>query len=274
MAIVYRTSGPWGAGKGANLVAGEVDTNFYDLAQRMTTVEGDIPAAALGIAYFSISGNTFSVHMTNGTVQGPFQLPVRAWNFRGEWQPDTIYNVDDVITANGGVYMVLVNHTSAATFNPDAIDGSANKLYGLLLLNPSNMLPPGGEIGQYLVKTDTPDYITGWQTPVIFPSQQLLEAPNPTYTLTSNNIASYVRCVNAAGCTITIPNDSTLNFPLSTEISFRQCTSGAVILSPASGVTLNSITGLLTKSGGLGAVISAKKVAANTWDIFGLLSST
>jgi hypothetical protein len=212
--------------------------------------------------------------MTDGTVQGPFQLPVRAWNFRGDWLPNTVYNVDDVVTANGGVYMVLVNHTSAATFDAGATDGSGNPLYGLLLVNPSNVLPPGGEIGQYLVKTDTPDYVVGWQTPVIFPSQKLLEAPDPTYALTFNNIASYVRCVNAAGCTITIPADATLNFPLSTEISFRQCVAAAVVLSPASGVTFNTITGLLAKTGGTGAVITAKKVAANNWDVFGLLAAT
>src|SRR5262245_48147956 len=117
MAIVYRTSGPWGSGKGANLVDGEVDSNFYDLAQRMTTVETDLPAAAVSIAFFSISGSTFSVHLTDGSVQGPFALPVRAWNFRGDWVASTVYNVDDVITANGAVYMVLVNHTSAASFD-------------------------------------------------------------------------------------------------------------------------------------------------------------
>jgi hypothetical protein len=274
MAIVYRTSGAWGAGKGANLVAGEVDLNFYELAQRMTTVEGDLPDVAVSIAFFSISGTLFSVHLTDGSIQGPFELPVRAWTFRGEWLPATVYNVDDVVTANGSVYMVLVNHTSAATFNAGANDGAGNNYYGLLLTNPSNVLPAGGAIGEYLVKTDDVDYVVGWQAPVVFPSQQLLEAPNTTYTLTTNNIASYVRCVHASGCNITVPNDSTLNFPLSTEISFRQCTTSAVILTPDSGVTLNTIAGLLTKTGGLGAVISAKKVAANSWDIFGFLGGT
>jgi carbohydrate binding protein with CBM5/12 domain len=274
MAIVYRTSGPWGAGKGANLVAGEVDVNFYDLDQRMVTVEDTLPEAAVGIAFFSISGSTFSVHMTDGTVQGPFELPVRAWNFRGEWLPSTVYNVDDVITANGSVYLVLVNHTSGSSFDAGANDGSGHNYYGLLLTNPANMLPDGGLTGQILAKVSDTDYDVAWQTPIVFPSQKLLTAPDPTYALTSNNIASYVRCVNVSGCTIIIPNDSSLNFPLSTEISFRQCTASAVILSPASGVTLNAIDGLLTKSGAIGAVISAKKVAANNWDVFGLLSST
>lgn len=274
MAIIYRTSGPWGAGKGANLVAGEVDTNFYDLDQRVVTVEDTMPDAAVGIAFFSISGSQFSVHLTDGSVQGPFELPVRAWNFRGEWLPSTVYNVDDVVTANGSVYMVLVNHTSASVFDPGANDGSGHNYYGLLLTNPSNVLPDGGTEGQYLVKTSDVDFEVGWQTPVIFPAQQLLEAPNTTYTLSINNIASYVRCVNAAGCGVVIPNDSSLNFPLSTEISFRQCTAVAVTLTPDSGVTLNTIDGLLTKTGAMGGVITAKKVAANNWDVFGLLGST
>lgn len=271
MAIIYRTSGPWGAGKGANLVAGEVDGNFYDVAQRLHTVEDNMPEAAKGIAFFAVSGNLFYVHMTDGTIQGPFQLPTQAWNFRGEWTPATIYHVNDVVTANGSVYMVLVNHTSADVFDPGRTDGSGNNYYGLLLTEPSNTLPSGGDTGQYLVKSSDLDWVVSWQTPTVFPSQKLLEAPDATYDLTLNNIASYVRCVNASGCTITVPNDSTLNFPLSTEISFRQCTVSPVILNPESGVILNTVDGLLTKTGRRGGVISAKKIAANNWDVFGLL---
>jgi hypothetical protein len=274
MAITYRTAGAWGSGKGANLVAGEVDTNFYGLDQRLITVETNMPDAAISIAYFTISGNTFSVHMTDGSTQGPFELPQLAWNFRGDWAPSTVYNVNDVFTANGSVYMVLINHTSAMVFDAGATDGSANPLYGLLLTYPGNVLPLGGTIGQYLTKTGTDDFVVGWQTPTVFPSQTVLEAPNETYDLTVANIASYVRCTNVAGCTINIADDDTINFPLGTEISFRQCTSAAVILTQDTAVTLNSIDGLLTKTGGEGAVISIKKVDVNIWDVFGLLGST
>jgi hypothetical protein len=273
MAIIYRTPGPWGAGKGANLVAAEIDGNFYDVDRRVTVVEDNIPAAANGIAFFSVSGSLFYVHMTDGTIQGPFALPQQAWNFRGAWAPATVYSVDDVVTANGSVYMVLINHVSASLFDPNVSDGAGHNAYGLLLTNPANVLPAGGLNGQYLTKTsDTIDYASGWQTPVIFPSQKLLEAPNPTYGLTLANIASYVRCVNASGCTITIPSDSTLNFPLSTEISFRQCTDTGITLVPASAVAFNLISGLSAKTARNGAVISAKKVAANNWDVFGLLT--
>lgn len=272
MAVIYRTSGPWGAGKGANLVAAEVDGNFYDVDQRVVALEDNMPDVANGIAFFSVSGNLFNVHMTNGTIQGPFALPQIAWNFVGDWTPSTAYNANDVVTVNGTVYLVLANHVSAATFDAGANDGAGHDYYGRLLTNPANMLPDGGEVGQYLVKTDILDYVAGWETPVIFPSQKLLEAPAVTYTLTLANIASYIRCIHVSGCAITIPNDTTLSFPLSTEISFRQCTDASVELIAGSGVTLNTISGLLTKTGRNGAVISAKKIAANTWDVFGLLS--
>jgi hypothetical protein len=40
MAIIYRTSGSWGAGKGSNLTAAEVDGNFSDSDTRVVTLEG------------------------------------------------------------------------------------------------------------------------------------------------------------------------------------------------------------------------------------------
>src|SRR5215831_10774634 len=156
MTIIYRGSGAWGAGKGADLVAAEVDGNFYDLDGRLTTAESNIHAA-VSIDYFSVAGNQFYVHMTDGTVQGPFVLPQQTWNFRDAWQPSTNYSVNDVVTYNGVVYMVLVNHTSAAAFDPGATDGT-NSLYGVLLSNPSVIIPSGGSVGQYLTKTGAGDY--------------------------------------------------------------------------------------------------------------------
>lgn len=273
MAIIYRTSGPWGVGKGANLVAAEIDSNFYDVDKRVTTVEDNVPAAANGIAFFSVSGSLFYVHMTNGTIQGPFALPQQAWNFRGEWAATTVYSIDDVVTANGSVYLVLINHTSAGLFDPGVTDGVGHDLYGLLLTHPANVLPSGGLQGQYLVKSANADYVVGWQTPVVFPAQNLLEAPDPTYTLTISNVSSYVRCVNSSGCVITIQNDSALNFPLSTEMSFRQCTDASVVLTPDTGVIFNGISGLQSKTARNGAVITVKKIAVNNWDVFGLLTT-
>lgn len=275
MAIIYRSAGPWGAGKGANLVAGEVDGNFYDLNNRLTVTEESIPEV-VSISYFEVSGSSFYVHMSDNTIQGPFALPVTQWYFRGTWGPNIHYSVNDVVTFNGGTYMVLFNHVSAPTFDPGANDGSGHPYYGLLLSNPANVLPGGGLQGQYLTKASNLDYEVGWQTPIVFPSQALLEAPGPSYTLSLANIASYVRCVNASGCSVIVPSDASLNFPLSTEISFRQCTGAPVTLQPDAGVVFNTIAGFLHSGGSVltgraGAVITAKKVSPNSWDVFGLL---
>lgn len=272
MPIIYRTAGPWGAGKGGNLVAGEVDGNFYDVDRRLITIEDNAPEAANGIAFFSVSGSLFYIHMTNGTIQGPFQLPGMRWNFRGVWLPSTVYSVDDVVTANGSVYLVLFNHVSGSVFVPGANDGLGHNYYGQLLTNPENVLPSGGLAGQYLTKTSNTSYVVGWQTPTIFPSQKILEAPDPTYTLTLDNIASYVRCVNGSGCTVTVDVDTTLNFPLGTEVSFRQCTNVGVILVAATGVIFSVIEGYSAKTARNGAVITAKKIAANKWDVFGYVT--
>jgi len=271
MTIIYRTAGPWGAGKGGNLVAGEVDGNFYDHDRRLNVVEGSIPQL-VSISSFQVSGNTFYIHMSDGTIQGPFALPQTTWNFRGPWQPSTGYAVNDVVTANGNTYMVLLNHTSGASFDPGANDGAGHPYYGLLLSQPATSMPPGGLPGQYLVKGGTADYLTTWQTPVVFPAQALRVATDPTYSLTLADIAGYIRCVNASGCSIVVPSDATLNFPLGVEISFRQCTGSQVILIPDTGVTLDTIGGLSTKTGRQGAVVTAKKVNPNYWDVFGLLS--
>jgi hypothetical protein len=271
MAIIYRTAGPWGAGKGANLVAAEVDGNFYDINNRLTVTEDTLPTL-VSIDHFAVSGNAFYIYMTDGTIQGPFALPVTTWNFRGTWRPNTNYMVNDVIDYNGAVYMVLFSHISATTFDPGATDGSGHSYYGLMLEQPSSIIPPGGLTGQLLAKASDADYVVNWQTPAIFPAMVLRSAPDPTYSLTLADIAGYVRCVNASGCSITVPSDATLNFPLSAEISFRQCTDSPVTLVPDPVVTINPIVGYRPVTSRKGAVITVKKIDINLWDAFGYLA--
>jgi hypothetical protein len=167
--VTYRGSGPWGGGKGAPLVASEVDGNFYEHDTRLNSVEGAIPNI-VSIANFTVSGNQFYVHMTDGTIQGPFVLPEMAWNFRGPWQPFTSYNVNDVVTAtDGGVYMVLHAHTSAAAFNAAANDGAGHAYYGLLLTTTA-VIPPGGAALFVLSKMNDLDYQVMWRRVLEMPT--------------------------------------------------------------------------------------------------------
>ena len=120
MAIVYRTAGAWGPGIGQNLSAAQVDGNFRHLDQRMTGLE-DSPPQAVSISNVTSTGATMTVHLTDGSTIGPLVLPVAAFYVHGEWQPNTLYALNDVFRHDNATYAVRVEHTSAATFNPDRV---------------------------------------------------------------------------------------------------------------------------------------------------------
>jgi carbohydrate binding protein with CBM5/12 domain len=163
MAYVFRTPGPWGPGKGSDLAPDEVDGNFWQAIQ-------DIAAKAaqgVGIANIVVTGNQFTVVLTDHTLLGPYELPMMTIQFKGEWQPSTSYLAGDVITHGGSTYFVNVNHTSAATFDPGATDGLGHDLYGLLLQNPASTIPPGGFDKAFLRKVGTVDFVSAWETALL-----------------------------------------------------------------------------------------------------------
>ena len=198
-------------------------------------------SSSAAIDYFSIVGPNLFVTLTDHTVLGPYALPV--WNLatalRGDWLPATNYNQSDVFNVEGSLHVALQALTSAATFDPTATDGLGNNLYGLLLRNPA-------------VPVLT---ITG-----------LSFTPDITYA------NSYVRCTNIGGCTITIPDDASVAFPINTEIHFRQADVGGVDFDALSPVHVNRVEGYLNLTACEGATVFIKKVAADTWDIGGLLA--
>jgi len=128
MAIVYRTDGAWGTGKGSNLAPAEVDGNFYDLDTRVTYWE-DNPPLPIEPVSITITGYNFYMGLSNGETLGPviMTMPVPEW--RGEWTPATPYHDMDFFTApDGGFGAVMQAHTSAATFDWAALgtNGLAN----------------------------------------------------------------------------------------------------------------------------------------------------
>ena len=163
MTQTYRTNDParWGTGQGFNLSPAQVDINFWDLTQRMIAQEAR-PDPSAGISYFSIAGVMMYVHMTDGTVLGPYQLPVATFLDRGVWAPATVYSKMNTFSINGGLYVVVFDHTSAATFDAGANDGAGHDYYQLMIQTPGAALPSGGAVGQLLQKTTTTDYAVGW----------------------------------------------------------------------------------------------------------------
>lgn len=179
MTITYRTSGPWGAGKGSNLTAGEIDGNFYDLDQRVADLESNPPTPD-EISNITVSGSQMTVWLVSGAHFGPFTLPQAAWR------------------------------------------------------------PP-------VVATVSGD----------------------DYTLQLVDQNRYLRCTSPYGCVVTVPEEATVNFPVSTEIMVRQSDELPVLIVPDGGVEINVPTGFLPQTGWKGAVVRLKKVGSDQWDLWG-----
>jgi len=128
MAIILRSV------KGSNLTPTEIDGNFSQLLARIVAIE-TVPPEAVSIDSFTVVGNQLTVIMTDATTRGPFTLPTATWTPAGEWTPATVYLAYNTISNGGNLYLVLLNHTSEATFDPSEDQGSGF-LYARILSPP------------------------------------------------------------------------------------------------------------------------------------------
>lgn len=164
MTIIYRSTdlAKWGAGKGSNLTADEVDNNFWDLYNLIQSVEA---ATGVGVESATVLNDQLTFRLTDGTSLGPFTLPTIALNPRGLWAKSTSYVVNDVFTAAGSVYLVIYDHTSDADiFDAAANDGNGNEYYRLLFYIPGNTIPAYGNTKDILLKASTTDWDIEWGT--------------------------------------------------------------------------------------------------------------
>lgn len=129
MAVIYRTDGAWGPGKGSNLQPSEVDGNFYDLSGRLDYIE-DNPVLPIEPISITISGYAFEMGLSNGETLGPIAMTMPVPTWRGAWTPLTTYRAMDYITApDGGFGAVMQGHTSGAVFDWAAVGGNGLPLY-------------------------------------------------------------------------------------------------------------------------------------------------
>lgn len=103
------------------------------------------------------------------------------------------------------------------------------------------------------------------------PTTQSVIPVTTSRSISVNDAGSYLLADNPADIILTIPSDASLNLPVGSDIAIEQHNDGLVELAPASGVALNVAAGFGQKTGGKYAVVSLKKVAANTWTLFGNL---
>lgn len=206
--IIYRTSGAWGAGLGTDLTAAQVDMNFWILWSLIVSLQNAEP---ITISYFTVTGNQMWITMTDHYVFGPFTIPTAVWNFTGRWQPDNQYNINDVFTVDGAVYLVIYPQAnSGSSFYALANDGLGHNYYGLLLAAPPSELPANGLPGQMLQWTtvDSPGGVA-WAYIKRNIAVYLEEAPNPLEVVAAYAFTESTQfAVNFAGssaCSATNP---------------------------------------------------------------------
>jgi hypothetical protein len=231
------------ADKGSNLTPNEADGNFTYLNSLIASVEDNITAGR-GILDITISGNVITFHMSDSTLE-TVTIPsgTFAWVPKGEWQPSTLYAVNDVVSYFGSLYLVIFAHTSHVSFDAAANDGLGHNFYSLIL--PKE--PVWGQV------------ITG-----------------STYTTVLTDANTYMRFTNAAGCAITI--DSAVDYPAWTEMHFRDesavSAGGLTVDCPTPG-GINVVNGFNNSTLTFGGTITVKQVAVTgNWDIMGLLLPT
>lgn len=121
-----------GLGTGGNLTPQQADENTWALHERLTDIESN-PPEAISIAGFTVIGSQMQVNMTDGSTQGPYDLPIASFRLMGDWTNDMpLLPLDIVTVPHDGIYMVNIAHTTPAApaeFDPAADDGSGNPLY-------------------------------------------------------------------------------------------------------------------------------------------------
>ena len=91
-----------------------------------------------------------------------------------------------------------------------------------------------------------------------------------TYTLVLTDAAKRITCTNAGAITLTVPPNSSVAFPVGSQIIVEQWGAGAITFAEGSGVTINSLNDNLTSQGQYG-VFSLVKDATDVWILAGPL---
>lgn len=92
-----------------------------------------------------------------------------------------------------------------------------------------------------------------------------------SYTLTLNDASSVIRFTSGSAVTLTIPPESSVNFPIGTGIEIHQAGAGQITPTAGAGVTLLVESGF-SKTRALHTMAGLRKVASNTWILGGALA--
>jgi hypothetical protein len=173
----------WGAGLGVRLSAHQIDENFYRIVQAIDDIV-DNPIQPDQITSVSLSGSDMYIHFESGQVIGPIAFPVLSFHWAGEWTALSVYsNLDVVIVTGVGLYLVLQDHTAAATFD-EAREISSQPVYlklfgfsgvsGVALADLTDVSASSPANGDFLIFSTGPNKWIAGQIPAAYVSNSML----------------------------------------------------------------------------------------------------
>jgi hypothetical protein len=248
---------------------------------------------------------TTSVHGISDTSQLAYKNAENQ-TFTGNLEVDGNLVVDGDITVNGGSFnasatsiviednIVQLAHSNAAnTVDLGLVvaynDGSAKhsgivrdvsdakwKLFKDVTTEPTTTVNFGqGSLDNLAVNNIEVTgvvFTDGTQTKQGVPSLTTIIQKTDSYTLSSlSERDSMIEFSGQSGMTVTIPSDSSLNFPVGTSLDVLQTASGQVTIAGAQGVTVSATPGLKLRTQWSSATLV--KRAANTWVVMGDLTA-
>jgi len=101
---------------------------------------------------------------------------------------------------------------------------------------------------------------------------QLNAQTGTSYTLVLTDVAKVITLSNAAAITLTVPANSSVAFPIGTQILLYQKGAGQVTITPDGGVTIRS-SGSKLKTTDQYSVAGLLKEDTDTWIAFGNLAA-
>lgn len=235
--------------KGSNITAAEHDASLHNLDDRTTVLEGTAAGlTSVTGAEVDTNGHLIITLSNSDTIDAGAMPdgPSFADLFIGAWPASTQVYKNQLFTATGRLYVVLLDHITDTTFDSAANNGLGGDYYNLVL-----------------------DYtsVTG----------RTVSAT--TFSPSVDDVGVYIRLTTAdtSGCTVTI--DPSLDWPDWAELHFRDETAtGAtyeITSTTAAPATINPQSGGELASPGNGSSVGLKKVGSTSdWDIWGHLIPT
>lgn len=118
--------------------------------------------------------------------------------------------------------------------------------------------------------------VTGLQDSItaLSTGSPIVDITTSTATLSMTHVGKFIRCINSAAQTITIPAQETVAWPANTQIEGAQLGAGVVSFVGASGVTLRVNSKMRASTDGQYSAWGLKRIGVNEWLLFGQMGST